>query len=276
MVSLRHPSKKEHLCGGFRIEESVVLTAAHCFDSNSGGHYNPVFRIWTGVDQHVDVEAQTIEFHKEWGNDVYEGNDIAVVTLKNPPRDNVSTVRIRPQPGWSDEGAPPKLWDRQELTILGWGQTNSFGGSAQALQVAAVQYRRAHRRCERKFSEVDPNAAAIILGETMMCVEPLGGSQTCRGDSGGPLIMQGGTWQEDLAIGILSFGSQDCGDSLPSVFTDLYHYETYLSDYGNWQSPVLRPSGPSASPASPSSQGICDSLSRISHSDRAPCPALAL
>ena len=254
MVSLRHPTNKMHLCGGFRIEESVVLTAAHCFDSNAKGHHSPVFRIWTAVDRHVDVEATRIDQHEEWGRDVYEGHDIAVVILKTPPMDNVSTVRIRPQPGWSGDGAPPKLSDRQELTILGWGQTNSYGGgSAQALQVAAVQYRRANRRCERKFSKVDKEKN-IVLEETMMCVEPLGGSQTCQGDSGGPLIMEGDTWHEDLAIGILSFGSQDCGDSLPSVFTDLYYYETYLSDYGNWQPPVALPSSApdAANPASPS------------------------
>ena len=256
MVSLRHPTRREsHLCGGLRIEESVVLTAAHCFDSNAGGHRNPVFRVWTAAGRHVDVEAQRIEPHEEWGRDVYEGHDIAVVILKNPPRENVSTVRIRPQPGWSDTGAPAKLWDRQELTILGWGQTNSFEGPAQTLQVAAVQYRRDNWRCEREFSRLDPrHAGSVVLEETMMCVEVLGGSQTCRGDSGGPLIMQGRTWHEDLAIGILSFGSQDCGDVLPSVFTDLYYYETYLSDYGSWQPPALPSSAsPTANPASPGS-----------------------
>ena len=231
MVSLRHPTNKKHLCGGFRIEDSVVLTAAQCFDSNAGGHRNPVFRIWTAVDRHVDVEATSIKPHEEWGRDVFKGHDIAVVILKNPPMDNVSTVRIRPQPGWSGNEAPPKLWDRAFLTILGWGQTNSYGGSTQALQVAAVQYRRVNWRCERELSKVYKEKN-LVLEETMMCVEPLGGSQTCKGDSGGPLIMYGDTWHEDLAIGILSFGSRDCGDSLPSVFTDLYYYETYLSDYG--------------------------------------------
>jgi trypsin len=48
---------------------------------------------------------------------------------------------------------------------------------------------------------------------SMLCAGGQVGHDTCLGDSGGPLTLNG------IQIGIVSFGSPNCGVGIPSVYT---------------------------------------------------------
>lgn len=54
------------------------------------------------------------------------------------------------------------------------------------------------------------------------------GQKTCRGDSGGPVILTNGTTPR--LVGLVSWGKTDCsGDGRPSVFTRLEAHLAWIA-----------------------------------------------
>ncbi len=51
---------------------------------------------------------------------------------------------------------------------------------------------------------------------------------TCKGDSGGALVLKGVNGHDDVQVGIVSFGSPDCGNGLPGVYTRVEPYMPWI------------------------------------------------
>lgn len=61
-----------------------------------------------------------------------------------------------------------------------------------------------------------------------MCAAGYTGEDTCKGDSGGPLMtVYGGKYQ---VVGVVSGKRADspCGTSVPSLYTNVYHYRDWI------------------------------------------------
>lgn len=58
------------------------------------------------------------------------------------------------------------------------------------------------------------------------------GKDSCRGDSGGPLMIEDEYRDKDRMIqfGIVSFGPQQCGSTIPGVYTDVRKYIKWILD----------------------------------------------
>jgi secreted trypsin-like serine protease len=57
----------------------------------------------------------------------------------------------------------------------------------------------------------------VSITSTMLCARAPG-KDSCDGDSGGPMILTGARWEEDIQVGLVSFG-QKCGKpKLPGVY----------------------------------------------------------
>ena len=68
----------------------------------------------------------------------------------------------------------------------------------------------------------------ILNLETQICAgDP--GRDSCRGDSGGPLLAKTET-DEVVQVGIVSFGSLVCGDGNPGVYTNVAAYVSWIED----------------------------------------------
>jgi trypsin len=52
----------------------------------------------------------------------------------------------------------------------------------------------------------------FFVPSSMLCAGGEVGHDTCLGDSGGPLV------QDGIQVGIVSFGSPNCGTGIPSVY----------------------------------------------------------
>ena len=71
-----------------------------------------------------------------------------------------------------------------------------------------------------------------VLRDSQICAGGEKGKDSCRGDSGGPLMAEHlkkrkSNW---FAVGILSFGDETCGEQdSPAVYTRVAHYVDWIT-----------------------------------------------
>ena len=64
-----------------------------------------------------------------------------------------------------------------------------------------------------------------------MCARGDSGTDSCSGDSGGPLMLQaGGEEARWFLTGVVSFGTNECDSSLPGVYTDISAFYPWILD----------------------------------------------
>lgn len=69
--------------------------------------------------------------------------------------------------------------------------------------------------------------ANVTLSDKQLCVGGLKGLDSCRGDSGGPLMRQEGV--NTYLAGVVSFGAIKCGsENLPGVYTNIVKYLDWI------------------------------------------------
>ena len=57
------------------------------------------------------------------------------------------------------------------------------------------------------------------------------GQDSCRGDSGGPLVSRETSDNPWTQIGIVSYGSKQCGDGSPGVYTRVDGYLDWIEKH---------------------------------------------
>jgi V8-like Glu-specific endopeptidase len=220
MVSLW--SDWRHECGGVIVAPDLILTAAHCIIN---GMNDPSMEITKAIVGRYDmsdvfeVGSTTIPtgtkiMHTDY-NPGTDEHDVGLIQLK------VSTA-ISPVKLNSDRNliSPP-----QTLTTLGWGDlgNGTFPDKLQQVQVIAMSN-------EACAAYPDPwnmgaNYSTYIYHD-MICANDKD-KDGCFGDSGGPLVLEGNTADDDVVIGLVSWGI-GCA-RMPGVYARV----AYPSHY-NW------------------------------------------
>lgn len=198
-------------CGGSLIAPAVVISAAHCIndlvDSTLGmlpvdpaGLGVSVMLGETRLDGSGGERIRVRSFHLF----PHPNSDIAVLRLWEPS----SLTPIR----W----AGPDDLDLYEAgtmaTVTGWGATNENGGYPNTLKEARVPIV-SDLSCSQSYpGQIDPT--------TMVCAGyPQGGTDTCGGDSGGPIMVpdrEGGF----VLIGTTWFGDGCARPNAPGVYAE--------------------------------------------------------
>lgn len=226
-------------CGGVLINERYVLTAAHCIQSVPStwtlykvrlGEYDT--RTDTNdCNYHDDKDCDNTQqdyliasyyvhedYFQENGADY---NDIALIRLAVPV---TYTSFIQPICLPTTQEQQKAATDATRMIVAGWGQTETKSASQYKMHLDVPGW--SNDQCKEAFTSVN-----VDIIDTQLCAGGEKGKDSCRGDSGGPLMKleQIGGQPAWFLKGIVSFGTEKCGtEAVPGVYTRISKFMDWI------------------------------------------------
>ncbi|XP_020816081.1 seminase-like [Drosophila serrata] len=196
-------------CGGTLIQETIVLTAAHCFvnreKKDQWDFIGGISNLNEMAERHKMKDMIiSPDFRPE---DLY--SDVAIVLLKKPlVGRNIGTVSL----------CTTELKPGMPVVVSGWGLTREGAKQENYLRTVTVPVID-WEQCRSSY-----NRTEVILSHTMICAGVRGSKDACLYDSGGPLV-----YNKEIC-GIVSFGIGCAHKNYPGVYTDVRVMKPFIEE----------------------------------------------
>ncbi|XP_052760370.1 fibrinolytic enzyme, isozyme C-like [Mya arenaria] len=205
-----------HTCGGSIIDNTWIVTAAHCVDTAIANDLQVVLNDGRMNDPNAKAYAVAkIVLHPSYnkGSSAYP-NDIALLKLSS----SADLSGVNKIIALADKG---ENFDGQTCQLSGWGHTVT-GTSPnkeipnQLQETDGVIY--TSSQCSSVWGRNYDHAVHICIQNPS--------TGTCQGDSGGPMVCYRGS--TPVLAGVTSWGASGCGTNYPSVYARVSNYKEWL------------------------------------------------
>ncbi len=200
-AALHEPGETSPFCGGTLIEKNLVITAAHCVRDVAGP-----LAVWLGASDLKEpmksIPVEAVRVHPQYHNRRFQ-HDVALLYLANSQEP--STAAFSSQ-----------LRSDEPLQLFGFGNTSRKGHTYPDVLQSAFVHELPGYECQALGG-----AYNFVIEQQICATAPT--ADSCDGDSGGPLLLNGELY------GIVSWGT-GCGNpSQPGVYTRVASYKDWIT-----------------------------------------------